>query len=148
MLDAVPVLTWDSDRLLVPAGGVGGRGLVERPARASGSLPAASRSNGDSVPSSARRFGGSGSGLLTSEADGGVLCRARGWVVSMDVGRLGSLAAPPGAASAPSSILMSFPCLELGGGGFLRPDADWTVDKGEDGWMPRRSPFSSASEIS
>ena len=42
----------------------------------------------------------------------------------MDAGRLGSRAAPPGAASAPNSILMSFPCLELGGGGFLRPDVD------------------------
>lgn len=46
--------------------------------------------------------------------------------------------------STPSSILMSFPCLELGGGGFLRPAADCTFASGDDGVMV----VSSGSEIS
>lgn len=142
-------------------GGVGGLGLVCRSANASGTFPAASRSKGESTSSSAEaRKGGAGRGLFTSvvawgECSGVVSSELvfRGGATNGE-GRSGLLEEAAGfmsreLESAPSSILICFPCLELGGGGgFLRAEADVTVANGDEGRTPLRSPDSSASEIS
>lgn len=108
-------------------GGVGGLGMIMfRPGciSASGSLPAASRSNTLSESSSAGDFSGaSGRGLLTSDGVGG-LCRdggASGRVAVLRAGLDNGGGVPLAGAfsSPPAPGRISFPCRELGGGGFF-----------------------------
>lgn len=144
------VLVCDPERLRVVGGGVGDLGWVCSSANPSGTLPAASRSKGDSTSSSAEaRTGGAGKGLFTFV----VPCGERSDVAESELALRG--AGPNGEEraggemeSAPNSILISLPCLELGGGGFLRAKADGTVAKGEDGKTPLRSSTTSDSDIS
>jgi hypothetical protein len=105
----------------------------------SGTLPAASLSNGETTSSSpGDRSGGGGKGLFTSELPGddcgsecvldfrfGVAFAAS---VLIDIAEFGVFFA---LFSAPNSILMSFPCRELGGGGGFRPEGCCAVARGE-----------------
>lgn len=104
---------------VVGLGGVGGRGIgaFEVSWPKSGTLPAASRSNGLSKASSpGDLIGGGGNGLFTSEG-----CSENGEARTRDVRSdddegLGEPGVP--VLSSPlDSDLINFPCLELGGGG-------------------------------
>lgn len=139
-LEVVSVLLCDVERSRDnPAGGVGGRGLVVIVAIDSGTLPAASASNGETTSSSPDgRSGGAGKGLFTSEpADDGCVSECvldfrlgAALAVFVLIEMLG-LAGFFALLSAPNSILISFPCLELGGGGGFRPDDGCAVAGGE-----------------
>lgn len=128
-------------------------GPVLRAAKDSGSFPAASRSKGESRSSSSDgRVGGRGRGLLTSEAEGGdkdCTLDFRPWrEVSIEIEDPGLRPSRIVFLSAPRSSFMSFPCLELGGGGFFRPDVVCTGASGDEGTTVRRSSDSSVSDIS
>jgi hypothetical protein len=121
-------LDWVFEAVRDGFGGVGGLGDMVMPSpysiSGSGTLPAATRSNTLSASSSAGSLcGAGGSGLLTSDGVGG-LCldgEVRGIVVFLRVGLgndRGDLA-PASVASPLVSVLINFPCRELGGGGFF-----------------------------
>lgn len=140
--------------------GVGGLGWACTSANASGTFPAASRSKGDSTSSSAdARKGGAGSGLFTLVIPWGEGSAAAdselafGETTPNGEPSSAGLEAPEGVPGrepelAPKSILMSLPCRELGGGGFLRAEADGIGANGEEGNRPLRSSDASDSDIS
>lgn len=109
-------------------GGVGGRSGITMPSPGpelgSGTLPAASRSNTLSVASSAGDLcGAGGSGLLTSDGVGG-LCRdgeTSGSGVAFCEGLASGGRGPDSTpfVSPLAGAFISFPCRELGGGGFF-----------------------------
>jgi hypothetical protein len=149
------VLLCEAERLRAADGGVGGCGCVWVVVRDSGTLPAASRSNTLWAASVLGvSTGGGGRGLLTSDSDvfrewlpaGGEL-ECEGGDVSSTIGTVISLGLF-GTGSLPSSILMSFPWRELGGGGFLRPKAALATVGGDESIGGCRSSASSGSDIS
>jgi len=145
-------------------GGVGGRGAgiastSVSVSTGSGTLPAASRSNMLSLPSSIeRRAGAAGSGLFTSDGVEG----RRLDEVELPPGELGAALglededglkiasiAEPVAFSFERSILITFPWRELGGGGFfLRVEIVCCVFACGLLISPMRSSSPSASDIS
>lgn len=145
--------TFDAARDVL--GGVGGRGVEMMPNPGSisnsGTFPAASRSNTLSASSSAvSRCGAGGRGLLTSEGVGG-LCldgEVRGRVAVPRVG-LDTNGPVPASPSAFIPAFISFPCRELGGGGFFlnMVGAGCKLDRGPLISL-RRSSSASSSETS
>lgn len=145
-------------------GGVGGRGVGMASASAStsicsGTLPADSRSNMLSPPSSIeRRVGAGGSGLFTSDGVSGHRLEDAElppgelgpilWLADEDVSRIPSIPGPL-VLSFERSTLMTFPWRELGGGGFfLRVETVWCVLACGLLSRPSRSSSPSASDIS
>jgi hypothetical protein len=139
---------------LAAFGGVGGRdisvvSMSSGSCMISGTLPADSRSKTLSLSSlsTANRAGAGGSGLFTSEGVGGLANFECEEADEPEPDRLSSSVAYGFFSLSFSSILMSLPCRESGGGGFFRSNAGVDCSRGlEDG--SRALSSSPASEIS